>query len=122
MLTPPTATSSTFNYINSTCKLYIPKTATKAYRNSIGWTNFTDIIEKETTSIYKTQENNVKIHTNQRAIVVTGADLRDEISVYAESGILLQSTKVTDNIVRINATTNHIYLIKTTGKIFKVAL
>lgn len=45
--------------------------------------------EKEAISIYKTQENNIKIHTGLGEIAVTGADLRDEISVYAESGTLL---------------------------------
>ncbi len=64
----------------------------------------------------------MKVYVDQDAIIVTGADLGDNISVYTESGTLLQSTKVTDDITRIKAPINHIYLIKTTNKALKVAL
>jgi len=121
-VTPPAAMTSSFSYINSTCNLYVPKTSSTAYRNSIGWTSFTSIIEEEATSISETQENNIKVYTEQNTIVVTGAYLGDEISVYNESGILLQNTKVTNNIVKINVIPNHMYMIKITGKTFKVTL
>jgi len=64
----------------------------------------------------------MKVYVDQDAIIVTGADLGDNISVYTESGALLQSIKATDDIVRINVPTNHIYIVKATNKTFKVAL
>ena len=74
------------------------------------------------TANIQTSQSNIKVYTDQEAIVVTGAELGDVISVYSESGVLLQSTKVTDEMVRINVSTGHTYLIRTKYKTFKVAL
>jgi hypothetical protein len=123
-LTPPNAPYSyTFNQIDSTtCKLYVPKGTAVTYKNAIGWNAFTNIIEEESTSISQTNANNIKFYTQQDAIVLSGANIGDVISVYTESGALLQSNKVTDDLVRINVPNNHIYLIRTGTTTLKVAL
>ena len=74
------------------------------------------------TDISQAQRKNIKIYTDQDAIVVTGIDSEKNISVYTCSGILLQIIKATDNMVRINLPPNHIYIVNTMGKTFKVAL
>ena len=122
-LAPPTATSSSFTGTNkATCKLYVTKGTYPAYWIAAGWGDFTNIIEEKSTAISQTKASNTKVYTEQDAIILTGAELGDNISVYAESGALLQSTKVTDDVLRINVPTSHTYLIKTIDKTFKVAL
>ena len=123
ILAPINVNSNVFFGINkTTCKLYVPKGTYSNYLGATGWRDFTNIIEEESTEISQIEANNVKVYIDQDAITVTGADLGDNIFIYTESGTLLQSTKVADDIVRINVPTNHIYLIKTTNKTFKVAL
>jgi len=124
ILMPQNVDSSVFYAINkATCKLYIPKGTYSNYLGAIGWRDFTNIIEEEeATAVSQTEKSNVKVYIDQDAITVTGADLGDNISVYTESGALLQTTKVTDNTIRITVPCNKIYLIKTAGKVFKVAL
>jgi len=124
-LISPFATSYSFEGINkTTCKLYVPEGTYANYLVAKGWGDFTNIIEEESTStsISKTEISNIKVYSEQNEIIVNGADLGDNISVYTESGALLHSTKATGDIVRINIPTNQIYLVKTTGKTFKVAL
>jgi len=121
-LTPPNANNSTFDGRYTTCKLYIPKGTYADYWLASGWGDFTNIIEEKSTTISQIEASNIKVYTDQDAIIVTGANLGDNISVYTESGSLLQTTKVTDNVIRITVPVDKIYLIKTTGKTFKVAL
>jgi len=119
---PPTTVDKTFFDLNkTTCKIYVPKGFSAAYSEAMGWKDFTNI-EEESTAIPLTKANNINVYTKDDAIVVTGAKFGDNISIYTESGTLLQSTKVTDNIVRINIFNGHTYLIKTTEKTFKIVL
>jgi len=122
-LTPPNIDSYVFYEINkTTCKLYVPKGTYSNYLGATGWSDFTNIIEEEATAISQIEKSNVKVYIDQDVITVIGADLGDNISVYTESGALLQTIKVTDNTIRITVPLNKIYLIKTAGKVFKVAL
>jgi len=54
--------------------------------------------------------------------MIEGAESGVSISVYTESGALIQITEATDDIVRINVPKGHTYLIKTVGKTFKITL
>ena len=124
-LTPPIITNLTFTGMNqASCKLYVPKGAYSTYWLAVGWSDFTNIIEEESTStaISQIETSHVKVYTDQNAIIVVGANLGDNVSIHNELGVLLQSTKVIDDIVRINVPANHIYLVKTTDKTFKIAL
>jgi hypothetical protein len=67
-------------------------------------------------------ESNIKVYAEQNEIVIIGADLGNEISVYNTLGTLLQIIKVTEYEVRINVPINQIYLIKIANKTFKVTL
>lgn len=122
-LTPPNATSNTFYQMDkTTCKLYVPKGTYANYWIATGWGDFTNIIEEESTAISQTKASNIKVYTEQDAIVIKGAKLGAEISVYTESGALLQTTKVTNSTIRIAVPVNHTYLVKASGKTFKIAL
>jgi len=120
---PQNADSFVFNGVDkTTCILYVPKGSLSSYRTAEGWSDFTTIIEEELTSNPQIQTGNIKVYTEAEAILIEGAEPGETISVYTESGSLIQTTQVTDNIVRINVPRGHTYLIKTTGKTFKVAL
>lgn len=122
-LVPPNISSNAFYGINkTTCKLYIPKGSYVTYWGAASWGDFTNIIEEESTAIQQIKGDNIKVFTEQNTIVVTGTKLEDNISVYTESGALLQTTKVTDSIIKITVPVNHTYLVRASGKTFKVAL
>jgi len=78
--------------------------------------------ESTSTAISPIEVNNVNVYTDQDAIVVTGIDSGNNISVYTCSGLLLQNIKAIDNMARINVPSNQIYLVKAAGRTFKVAL
>lgn len=123
--TPPSITPNSFSGTGySTCKLYVPKDASGLYLANADWSKFTNIIEEESlpSSISNTKDSNIQVYSLQNEIVVTGGNLGENISVYTEKGALVQSVRVTDDIVRINVSTNHIYLVKIANKTFKVAL
>lgn len=120
--TPPTTVDKTFFDLNkTTCKVYVPKGYSAAYNEAAGWKDFTNI-EEESTAIPSTKANCITVYAEGDAIIVKGATLGDDISIYTESGALLQRTKVADRIVRINVSNGLTYLIKTTGRTFKVVL
>ncbi len=122
-LTPPSAYSTAFNGVDKiSCKLYVPMEALIAYRNATVWSEFTNIIKEEPTVVTQIKASNIKVYTEQDAIVITGAEYGDAISVYSEAGVLLHKVKATDDIIRFNLPANHIYLIKIVNKSFKVAL
>jgi len=121
-LTPSKVDSYSFDINMTTCILYVPIGTIETYENANLWKYFRNIIEEESTSIIQTKASNIKIYREKDAIVVTGAKFGEIISVYTESGSLLQRIKATDDEIRINIPTNKIYLIKTTGKTFKIAL
>jgi len=120
---PQIVESSVFQYVDKTlCKLYVPKGSYANYWLAAGWGDFANIIEEDITSNTQIQTGNIKVYTEAEAIVIEGAESGVTISVYTESGALVQTMQATDNIVRINVPTGHIYLIKTEGKTFKIAL
>lgn len=122
-LTPPGTSSSAFNAIDKNiCKLYVPKGTSAKYKASTGWSDFKTVIEENINSISETEAGNIKVYAEQNTIIIEGAVIGNEISVFNESGALLQIIKVTDYITRIYVPENHIYLIKITSKSFKVAL
>jgi hypothetical protein len=122
-LTPPSAYSTAFNGVDKIiCKLYVPMEALTAYRNATVWNEFANIIKDESTVVNQIKASNIKIYTEQDAVVITGAESGDVISVYSEAGVLLHKVKATDDIIRFNLPANHTYLIKIVNMSFKVAL
>lgn len=121
--TPQNVNSTVFQGIDTTnCVLYVPEGSYSAYQAAEGWSAFATIIEEDFTSNPQIQSSNIKVYTEAEAIVIEGAQPGETISVYTESGALVQATQATDDIVRINVPRGQTYLIKTTGKTFKIAL
>ena len=120
--TPPTTSSTAFSGVDkTTCKLYVPTGTSVKYKSATAWKDF-KYINEEAVGISEIEASNIKIYTEQDAIIIDGADVGDEVAVYNVVGALLQKVKVTDNVTRIYVPKNQIYLIKITTKTFKVAL
>lgn len=123
ILIPTNITSDSFSEsTKSECKLYVPKGTSEAYSRALVWQDFGNIIEEVTTAISDIESSNVNVYSEQGSIIVSGGKLGDYINVYNVSGTLLHSIKVTDEIVRINATPQNLYLVKAGNNTFKVAL
>ena len=120
---PPRATSGTFlpfSYAN--CKLYVPKGTLNDYWLAICWGDFKNIIEEVTTSISDLESSKINIYSENGSIIVKGGKLGDIIDIYSVSGLLLHKIRITDDIVRINASPQSFYIVKTGNKTFKIAL
>ena len=74
------------------------------------------------TAINGTEANSIKVYTEQNSIVIEGANLGDEISVYTTLGTLMKAVKATEDRIRIDVSGNQIYLIRVAGKSYKVSL
>jgi hypothetical protein len=121
--TPPTATDNTFNSIDKySCKLYVPIGYSASYKGANGWSSFASVIEEFGVSVPEVAADNIKVYTEQNAIIIEGASTGDKVLVYNEAGALIQMFNVTDAVTRIYVPVNRIYLIKVTSKTFKVAL
>ena len=122
-VTPQNIDNTVFNGVDkNSCILYVPKGSFSSYQAAPEWKDFATIMEEDLTSNPQIQTGNIKVYTEAEAILIEGAQPGETISVYTESGALIQTSQVTDDIVRINVPRGHSYLIKTTGKTFKVAL
>lgn len=106
----------------ATCKLYVPIGSYTAYWVAAEWGDFANIIEEDVTYVSETKAGSVVVYTEKDAIVIKGAESGEQIFVYTDSGAILTSTKATEDAVRINVPSGHIYLISVAGKTFKVAL
>jgi len=78
--------------------------------------------ENTLSSVNQFQSNNTKVYSEGEFIIIEGAEPGETVSIYTESGALIQTTQATGDIVRINVPEGHVYLIKTVGKTFKIAL
>lgn len=122
--TPQIIKSSVFqNMDKNTCKLFVPKGSYSSYWVAPIWGDFTNIIEEDVvTSLPKAEIWSNAVYSEGESIVIEGAESGEIISIYTESGALVQTTQATGETLRINVPGGHTYLIKTAGKTFKIAL
>lgn len=121
-LVPPVA-NSTFTMVDKTkCELYVPKGTSNLYRSAAGWSSFFNIKEEVPTANSDVQVNKINVFSENRTIVINGADLGDEITVYNAMGVMVQRTKTKNEIVRIMVPVTGIYLVKIGEKTIKVKL
>lgn len=121
---PPAIDAETFpSVIYSVGTLYVPKGTLESYRTAPIWMNFANIVEEELTAIPLHRSTDMKkAYADGRAIVVTGADVGERISVYTTVGTLLHTVEATKDEVRIVVPPHAIYLVRISDKTFKVAL
>lgn len=121
--TPPSIGSLTFDYVNkSSCIIHIPMGSYDSYHSAYGWKDFQNIIEDVAIPIINVQDNVEIVYTVNNSILIKGAPLGTEISIYNLLGRLIQRTKVMDDITRFIVPVKGVYLVKESSKTMKVVL
>jgi hypothetical protein len=91
-----------FYHVNkNTCNLYVPLGSATAYRNSVQWKDFTNIIEK-TTGIHPINQSNIKIMTGNGNVTIENATIGDKVQIYSVSGAKIRDQAVVNNQTSIS--------------------
>lgn len=80
------------------------------------------VFEGENTGVTPTYDNNIKIYGNASCIVVSGASSGDEVRIYNESGTIIRNKIINSATENFYVPNNHIYIVKVSDKIFKIAI
>ena len=82
---PPRVGSDTFDYLDKSIPLYVPKQSVEAYKSAEGWKEFTYIlaIDEEPNAISDLETDNISIRLIGNRLIVEGAD---DYAVYTLSG------------------------------------
>lgn len=78
--------------------------------------------EKRLTDVGRVTNEPVKVFSEGRSIVVSGAELGSKIFVFDLSGRLMQTVRVSSDMERIPVDGSQVYVIRTTEKLFKLAI
>ena len=83
--TPPSVRSWTFDNVDKSIPLYVPKQSVEAYKSAEGWKEFTNIlaIDEEPNAISVLETDDISIRLIGNRLIVEGAD---DYAVYALSG------------------------------------
>ena len=76
----------------------------------------------ENTGVTPTYDNNIKIYGDAGCIVVSGASSGDEVRIYNESGSIIRNKIINSATENFYVPNNHIYIVKVSDKIFKIAI
>jgi len=121
--TPSQVESLTFDYVdNKTCKIHVLIGTIDAYRSAPGWSDFVNIIEDAFSSNSDFQVNKINVYSENQTIVINGAVLGDEITVYNTLGVMVHHTKTENELVRIRVPFSGNYLVKIGKNTIKVNL
>ncbi|MDH8701824.1 hypothetical protein M2138_001174 [Dysgonomonadaceae bacterium PH5-43] len=92
--TPPVVSDNGFYGINApACTLYVPTGSKTAYSTAAGWSEFTNIIEKDFTSINNINNNNVSIQSISNGIAIETTEATN-ISVFNITGLKVYQSVV----------------------------
>jgi hypothetical protein len=86
--------------------------------NTILNVSFEKVLKVSTSNI----DSNIKVYSDDKSIVVRGAEPGSRIQLFNTSGQLLKTMTVNSDLERIPVSAPDIYLIRTSGKVFKLAL
>lgn len=106
----------------------IPIGSLASYQTANGWKNFWDIVEVENIentdaavhSIYHTED--IKVSATHQTINIKGIESNTPIYIYGTSGDLLYNNTATENNISIKLYQTGVYIVKVSGKTFKVIL
>ncbi len=120
---PPTIDSNTFNdLVKSQCTVFVPEGTLQTYKSAIGWAEFPNITDGRFSLVRNQKASDIQVYVNRSAVIINGANLGDEVTVYKTSGVLVIRKKVMDSSIKIDLQNNNLYLVKIANRIFKVVL
>jgi hypothetical protein len=85
--------SSVFESISSTCKLFVPAGSKEAYQNAYQWKDFKQIIDM-TTGLQSIGKSNIKIETNNGKLIINNAESGNVVQLYSASGFKIKEQRV----------------------------
>ena len=117
-INPPVIYEATFEEVDKTIEVLVPRNSVDAYKAADYWKEFTNF--KENNGIDNTTDGNVNIHINNGMLVITGVDEDTVVSIYSISGVLIYNTTVE----HVNELTlpHGVYLVVINNKTYKIAL
>ncbi|MBP1663093.1 MAG: Chitin binding protein [Bacteroidetes bacterium] len=121
---PPVVDYYTLDQINKTiCKLVVPIGAAKDYMNTNYWNEFTQVSESDfMDTAIKSVKSNLRIYCKKQIIVAEGLTPGEKIEIYSMNGTLLKTSTATDYSWRLKVPVSGIYIIRISGKTFKMRL
>jgi len=117
----PARCVASFDHVTyATATLHVPIGCASKYKAADGWKNFNFISEDyDPTDIKSTKANDVKIHTDNGSVQLTGLKEGDKVEFYSISGQLLCAPIASDGTVSIR-TSEHVVICKIGGSSIKV--
>jgi hypothetical protein len=100
--------------------LYVPKGCKSSYATVSPWKDFMMIIEEENTATSTLFNNSLKIHYQGSNIVITGAELGEDILIYKINGSIIKRLKVTSETMQVLVPSSAVYFIKVKDQIVKI--
>ena len=109
----PARCVASFDHVTyATATLHVPIGCASKYKAADGWKNFNFISEDyDPTDIKSTKANDVKIHTDNGSVQLTGLKEGDKVEFYSISGQLLCAPIASDGTVSIR-TSEHVVICK----------
>ena len=117
-INPPVIYEATFEEVDKTIEVLVPRKSVDAYKAADYWKEFTNF--KENNGIDNTTNGEVNIHIDNGKLVITGVDEDTVVSIYSISGVLIYNTTVE----HVNELTlpHGVYLVVINNKTYKIAL
>lgn len=116
--TPATGRDTSFpSSAYTSATLYVPNGTSSAYKAVVPWSSFTTIMDM-TSGVEAVDASALKVVATGNVIAVNGTDDAEIVEVYNVGGLLLYHG--TDTAIEMP--TSGVYLVKVSGKTFKVAL
>lgn len=114
---------SIFTNVDTTiCILYVPKGTYEIYRSARNWGSFAHIVEEETSVAPNVQDTMISVFSDNNSIIVKGANIGDEVSLYNISGILLSKARITQDYFKVSVPSSNIYLLRINNTNYKISL
>ena len=123
--TPPTLGTSAFTGATSVTDVFVPTdAAVTAYKASSWFTYFPGTIIKSgaPNAVADLSINSIKVYATAGGISIEGLAVGEKVTLYTTNGIQLRTLKSDGSRIVLPALPNGVYLVKTSGKTFKVMM
>jgi len=123
--TPPTLGPYAFTGDVSVTNAFVPTFAAVTAYKATSWISYfqgNKININYPTAVNDLSINNIKVYATAGGISIEGLDAGEKLTLYTVNGVQLQTLKSEGTLMVLPALPNALYLVKTTGKVFKVIL
>lgn len=112
---------SVFSNVNkTTCFLHVPVGSKVAYQDSLGWKDFTNIVEDLPTTTFNAKASNLRIKTTKNRAVISDLPKGVSVTVYNTQGLIIYNQNATEETISVNLPARGIYIVKVGSQSLKV--